>query len=106
LKGVPYDEANEIRDLLNDNSITFYETPHGNHGEDMAAIWLQDNSQLKRAKNLISKYQQERTLKAREKYMKDPKNSFIEQITKNKPILPFYLFILLIVIYMLIYGVM
>ena len=40
LRNVPDDEADEVRHLLNENSIEFYETSAGNWGISMPAIWL------------------------------------------------------------------
>ena len=60
LRNVPDDEAEEIRNLLKHNHIDFYETPAGNWGISMPAIWLNDDDQLERAKELIKEYQQHR----------------------------------------------
>jgi hypothetical protein len=68
LRGVPDDEADEIRELLRSNEIDFYETSAGNWGISMPAIWLRDNSQLKQAKQLIEVYQGERTIRMKSEY--------------------------------------
>lgn len=68
LRGVPDDEAEEIRALLSEHDIDFYETPAGNWGISMPAIWLNDDSQLESAKGLIEAYQQERAATARQEY--------------------------------------
>lgn len=68
LRGVPDDEADDVRALLTDNAIEFYETPAGNWGISMPAIWLQDDSQLQRAKTLIGNYQARRAVQQREFY--------------------------------------
>ena len=57
LNGVPDDEANDIRSLLNDNEIPFFETSSGNWGVSLAALWLHDDTQLPEAKALIDAYQ-------------------------------------------------
>ena len=49
LRGVPDDEADEIRALLAQHAIDYYETPPGNWGVSMPAIWLPDDSELARA---------------------------------------------------------
>lgn len=68
LKGVPDDEAEDIRQLLDRYQINYYETPAGNWGMSLPAIWLPDESQHEEAYNLIAKYQLERRDKARHEY--------------------------------------
>jgi len=68
LRGVPEDEAGEIRHLLTENHVDFYETPPGSWGLSMAAIWLQEESVLPYARHLIEQYQQERSARARSEY--------------------------------------
>ena len=88
MRGVPDDEADEIRELLLNNEIDFFETPAGNWGISMPAIWLKDEHQLQHAKSLLAEYQKERLIRARAEYAqlrKDGKVSFITQI-KSHPI--------------------
>ncbi|MGM0593440.1 MAG: DUF6164 family protein [Pseudomonadota bacterium] len=68
LNGVPEDEAEDIRRLLDDNRIDYYETSAGRWGISVAAIWLRDDGELERAKRLIDVYQEERYRRAREEY--------------------------------------
>ena len=65
LNGVPDDEAEEIRALLNSNGIDFYETPAGNWAASVPALWLNDESQRSQATLLIDQYQRERVIRAR-----------------------------------------
>lgn len=51
-------EAQDIRALLSKNGISVYETPSGNWGTSMAAIWLADDNQLEEAQVLLKDYQQ------------------------------------------------
>jgi len=60
LNSVPEDEANEVRDLLDKHEIHFYETDSGRWGLGYAAIWMKNDEQLDKAKNLIQEYQVER----------------------------------------------
>lgn len=62
------DEAAELRELLDTNGIDYYETPAGNWGISMPAIWLRDESQLQAARTLLDAYQGERAARAREEY--------------------------------------
>ena len=53
LKSVPEDEADDIKNLLADNKIDYYESPAGNWEISVHALWLNDESQSARAKQLI-----------------------------------------------------
>jgi len=68
LRNVPEDEAEDIRELLTENSFEFYETSAGNWGISTAAIWLKNKEQLESAKTLIEKYQAERGISQRHHY--------------------------------------
>lgn len=68
LNRVPEDEAAEVRALLDDNAIDYYETDAGRWGISLAAIWLRDEVQLQRARALLDAYQQQRFTRAREAY--------------------------------------
>ena len=70
LRNVPDDEAEEVRQLLADHEIDFYETYAGGWGISMPAIWLQDATQLTQAKALIDAYQEQRTAQAKAEYMR------------------------------------
>ena len=87
LRGVPEDEADEVRELLTANKLDFYETPAGNWGISMPAIWLSDDSQMEHAKQLLEDYQLERQARARQAY-KDSRtageqHSFLATIVAN-----------------------
>lgn len=68
LRGVLEEEAEEIRQLLAAHGIAFYETPAGNWGISMPAIWLEDADDLERAKALLDDYQRERQARSRAEY--------------------------------------
>lgn len=69
LRGVPNDEANDIRDLLTANNIAFYETTAGAWGISLPAIWLHSPDDLPLARELFTAYQQQRTIEQREQYL-------------------------------------
>jgi len=60
LKNVPADEAEEVRKLLTQNGIEFYETPARFWIFSMEAIWLQDEHHYEKARQLIDHYQTQR----------------------------------------------
>lgn len=68
LRGVPDDEAEDIRQLLEDNHFDWYETSAGNWGISMPGIWLSDDSQKDRAQELIKDYQVDRYIRVRGEY--------------------------------------
>ena len=69
LRGVPDDEAEDIRSLLSKNNIEFYETSPGNWGISSPGIWLKTEEQQEKAKNLIATYQAQRAVQQREIYL-------------------------------------
>lgn len=68
LRSVPDDEAEDIRQLLSDHKIDFYETHAGGWGLSMPGIWLHDKEHLDVAKALIAEYQKGRAISARAAY--------------------------------------
>lgn len=70
LRNVPDDEADDVRELLASHGLDYFETPPGNWGISSAALWLNDESQLSRARNLIDQYQHERADRVRKEYAK------------------------------------
>ena len=68
LRDAPEDELREIRSLLNDNHVDFYETQSGPWGISAPGIWLNDDSQYARAKRLMDEYQERRFSEQRAEY--------------------------------------
>lgn len=68
LRGVPDDEAEDIRQLLSTHSIDYYETPAGRWGISSPGFWIRDNKQGALASNLIARYESERAIQARKFY--------------------------------------
>ncbi len=68
LSRVPDDEAAEVRQLLSDNGIDFYETHAGGWGISTPAIWLYDDAEQDRAQALLDAYQQQRQASAQAEY--------------------------------------
>lgn len=89
LSGVSEEEASEVRALLEEHEIDFYETTAGNWGVSLAAIWVRDESQFEGARALLDKYQQERTVRMKAEYahLKETgQNKTIVDNMKDKPI--------------------
>lgn len=68
LAQVPADEATDIRTLLDEHSIQYYETDAGFFRVGLDAIWLADNSQEEEARALIRTYQETRAAEQRASY--------------------------------------
>ena len=97
LRGVPEDEAGEVRDLLTANELDYYETSAGNWGISMPAIWLINNEDLSKARQLLAEYQQQRMLTQQKKA--DQTLSFVRSV-KEKPLrFIVYLSAMLVVLY-------
>ena len=60
LRHAPDDEIEEIRSLLQEYRIDFYETQAGPWGISAPGIWLNDDQQYERAKALVDDYQNRR----------------------------------------------
>ena len=69
LRGVPDDEADEVRELLTEQAIDFYETTAGNWGISMPALWVKNVADVEKARALLSAYQQQRAISSRETYV-------------------------------------
>ncbi len=68
LNNVPEDEHIEVRRLLDENDIEYYETDAGRFGISLAAIWLRDDGEIERARELLIQYQEQRYRQARAEY--------------------------------------
>jgi len=103
LRGVPEDEAEEVRELLTEQNIDFYETSAGNWGMSMPALWLRNDADLEKARNVLNKYQQQRFLTSHEDYLQRKKAGQQKTLLKafiEKPLLySAYLFTMLLVVY-------
>lgn len=69
LRGVPGDEAEDVRALLDANDIAFYETSAGFWGMSLPAIWLYHQEDLPLARNLFDDYQQQRASQQHSLYL-------------------------------------
>ncbi|MDD1605743.1 MAG: DUF6164 family protein [Methylococcaceae bacterium] len=86
LRGVPDDEADEIRELLTEQDIDFYETPAGNWGVSMPALWLRDETELATAQTLLNTYQQQRFITQRALYLQTKPKTVLQAFIA-KPLL-------------------
>jgi uncharacterized protein DUF6164 len=103
LNGVPDDEAADVRTLLIENEIEFYETSEGKWGISAAAIWLKNEMQLEKAKSLIQEYQRQRVIKVREEYAALKQageiDSFVDRIIRKPLLFIIFVAISLLIVY-------
>ena len=103
LRGVPDDEAEDIRELLENHSIDYYETPAGNWGISMPSLWLKDERQLDTAKALIETYQQERRVRVRAEHSRlrreGKHRTFIDEVKEHPMRVIVYLMFAFVILY-------
>ncbi len=64
LRNVSDDEAQAVRELLDEHGLDWYETPAGNWGISNHAIWLKNQDDWVQARDYIDKFQLELNEKA------------------------------------------
>ena len=65
LRDVPDDEAADVRALLEEHAIDFYETEPNRWGISAGAIWISEDCDAPRAMELMARYQDERKARVR-----------------------------------------
>lgn len=83
LRQVPDDEAADVREVLEENHIDYYETHAGNWGISMPAIWLRDEQQHEQARLLIDDYQEQRRIVIQEEYAQLKQSGEANTFLKN-----------------------
>lgn len=68
LHNVPDDEADDVRQLLDEQGFETYETSAGRWRISMPGIWLIDDSRKAEARAVIEAYQRERQARLRDEY--------------------------------------
>jgi hypothetical protein len=68
LRNVPDDEAGEVRALLEERKIAFYETKPSLWGVSGGAIWIKHPEDAEKAQRLMAEYQIQRRTMARAEY--------------------------------------
>ena len=89
LRGVPNDEAEDVRELLQENEIDYYETSAGSFGISMPAIWLYHQEDLEKIQPVFAEYQRQRFITQRTLYQELKKQGEIGgflQYTLKQPL--------------------
>lgn len=104
LRGVPDDEAYEIKELLDTHEINYYETSAGNWGISMPALWLANTDELEKANKILNEYHTQRAITQRENYeqlKRERKNRrFVDVMTNNPIKLLIYLIAIVFILYL------
>lgn len=90
LRNVPADEAEDVRELLEQHRIDYYETGAGNWGISMPALWLNNEEDYPVAVQLLDAYQQKRCLEQRALYQalkQAGKHRRIRDVFRERPLL-------------------
>ena len=103
LNGVPEDELIDVRRLLDENNINYYETDAGRFGISLAAIWISDDGEIERATELVNNYQQQRYQQARELYEQQQRDGTAETFLQRAICSPFKTLILIAAILAVLY---
>lgn len=80
LNGVPDDEADDVRSLLDQHSIDYYETTAGKWGVSMPAIWLPDEQPIEDAVSLLEQYQSDRSERCRQELQLKEEQGQVETV--------------------------
>ncbi|MGI1679064.1 MAG: DUF6164 family protein [Cellvibrionaceae bacterium] len=103
LNNVPEDEANEIRSILSDHHIAYYETNMGTFGIGVAGIWLQEEADFEQSKVLLDEYAKQRLAQAQieqqEAIEKNQHETFLKKVIRE----PFKIFLCLAAIGFIMY---
>jgi len=103
LRHAPDDEIQEIRSLLQEHRIDFYETQAGAWGISAPGIWLNDEQQYDRAKALMDDYQENRFREKRAEYEKlcrvGQHRTFLQNLLENPVQVVLYSLIVGLILY-------
>jgi hypothetical protein len=104
MRGAPEDEAEEIRALLENSGIDYFETSSGRWGLGMPAIWVVDVDRFQEARALIDQYQEQRRIRhldAHERLIRDGRaKTFLDGIKEDPFRFILYLAIIATVAYL------
>lgn len=104
LRDAPEDEADDIRELLTQHALDYYETSAGNWGLSMPGIWLKDEQRFDEARRIIDEYQKSRAARMRAEYARLKKEgkvkTFVDRVKENPLQLIFFLAIIFMVLYL------
>lgn len=89
LRDVPEDEADEVRALLDQHGIDWYETQPSRWGISGGGIWTRHADQVDAAREQLAIYQQQRAARARAQHEVDRREGRVEtpwQLIRRQPV--------------------
>ena len=89
LNGVSEEEADQVRELLEQHDVDFYETHAGRWGISLAAIWLRNDEEFEKVRQLILESQQQRQISLRAEFEEKLRNGEIptwQQQIRQRPV--------------------
>jgi uncharacterized protein DUF6164 len=90
LNGVSDEEAQDVRELLADNALEYYETSAGRWGVSVAGLWLINESDRAKARELIDAYQLERYRYFKQMKIDTPPDTFGDRFKRSPLTVIFY----------------
>ena len=103
LNSVPVDEIIDVRRLLEENDINYYETDAGRFGISLAAIWLPDSVEPEPATELLDRYLEQRSQQAREIYEQQLRDGTAETFLQKALHYPIRTVIVIAAIFVVLY---
>lgn len=104
LRNVPEDESDEVRALLHEHRVDFYETKASKWGLSSACLWLRDENQYEFAKGLLADYQQDRARRARaehaERRRRGEADTWVTMFQRNPVRFAIYIVAIVVVFYL------
>lgn len=89
LRNVPADEADDVRALLDEAHLAWYETPPSPWGISHGAVWLKHAEDWTRAKQLLDDYQRQRGEAARQAHaqaVSEGREPTFAQLLRQRPV--------------------
>ena len=83
MRDVPDDEAEEVRKLLAQNEIAFFETFAGNWGISMPGLWLVNEQQFDEARALLDDYQEARSTRVKSQFLRQREQGEIRTLWQS-----------------------
>jgi hypothetical protein len=100
LNGVSDEEAQDVRELLLKNGLDSYETSAGRWGLSIAGLWLVNNEDKDRARELIDVYQLERRRYFEDLKIEAPPQTFSDRFKQSPLNVIFYSLLALIILFL------
>jgi hypothetical protein len=103
LRGVPEDEAADVRELLDEHALAYYETPPNRWGISMGGIWIKEEEDYEQARRLLDDYQAQRLEAARaaeaERRRTGTQDTFAQVVRRNPARVILYIAIVSVLLY-------